>query len=412
MTCATRVIMAMMFGFSLVACSTTPRLEGEMTGDGGTSGGDSGIEDHDSGPADGSIGAIDGSATPDGSTDAGNAPASVFVYVGSGDWGGGAVGRVEAHRLDLASGALTRIDGVEVGQLNSYLALDPSRSMLYAADEAGQKLHALRVDESTGELSFANTVDAAGGPVYVRVDASGKYVLTCFYNQGSSQVFAVQSDGTLGASVDTDASGAQSHAIVLSPTNTHVFVPSKAENKISQYLFDPATGVLTRNGTFAAPLAGGPRHLTFHPTLPRAYVVNELENSVAVFDYDATTGRLAWRQTLARLPDGTSGSGADIHVAPSGNFVYASNRSDDASSIAVYAVNATSGELTLVEHEPTRGRTPRTFTIDPTGKWLIAANQDSNSLAVFSIDSATGRLTFLETHPLTSKPFYVGAFGF
>jgi 6-phosphogluconolactonase len=49
--------------------------------------------------------------------------------------------------------------------------------------------------------------------------------------------------------------------------------------------------------------------------------------------------------------------------------------------------------LTLVEHESTRGQTPRNFAIDPTGKWLIAANQKSNSLAVFSIDQDTGLLT-------------------
>jgi 6-phosphogluconolactonase len=57
------------------------------------------------------------------------------------------------------------------------------------------------------------------------------------------------------------------------------------------------------------------------------------------------------------------------------------------------------GGLTLVEHVPTRGRTPRDFSIDPSGQWLVAANQDSNTLAVFRIDLATGRLT--PTGPLT-----------
>ena len=76
---------------------------------------------------------------------------------------------------------------------------------------------------------------------------------------------------------------------------------------------------------------------------------------------------------------------------PGGRFLYGSNRGHD--SIAVYQVGATSGNLTLVEHEPTRGKTPRNFTIDPTGQWLIAANQDSDTLAVFRISDKNGALT-------------------
>ena len=76
---------------------------------------------------------------------------------------------------------------------------------------------------------------------------------------------------------------------------------------------------------------------------------------------------------------------------PSGRFLYGSNRGHD--SIAVYQVGATTGNLTLVEHEPTRGKTPRNFTIDPSGQWLVAANQDSDTLAVFRISDKNGALT-------------------
>jgi 6-phosphogluconolactonase len=56
----------------------------------------------------------------------------------------------------------------------------------------------------------------------------------------------------------------------------------------------------------------------------------------------------------------------------------------------------------LVEHVPTQGRTPRNFKIDPTGRYLFAANQDSNSIVIFKIDPLTGRLAptgqVLEVH--------------
>jgi len=74
-------------------------------------------------------------------------------------------------------------------------------------------------------------------------------------------------------------------------------------------------------------------------------------------------------------------------VHPSGKFVYGSNRGHD--SIAVFAVGG-GGALTLVEYQSTRGRTPRNFALDPTGRWLITANQQSDTLAVFSINETTG----------------------
>ena len=84
-----------------------------------------------------------------------------------------------------------------------------------------------------------------------------------------------------------------------------------------------------------------------------------------------------------------SDSTAEIAVHPTGRFVYGSNRGHD--SLAVFRVGA-DGRLTLVEHESTRGQTPRNFVIDPTGRWLLAANQGSNTIAVSRIDQATGAL--------------------
>ena len=73
-----------------------------------------------------------------------------------------------------------------------------------------------------------------------------------------------------------------------------------------------------------------------------------------------------------------------------GKFVYGSNRGHD--SIAVFAVDPKAGTLKLVEHVSTQGKTPRGFGIDPTGAYLMAANQKSNNLVVFRIDQTTGRL--------------------
>jgi len=70
--------------------------------------------------------------------------------------------------------------------------------------------------------------------------------------------------------------------------------------------------------------------------------------------------------------------------------VYGSNRGHH--SIAIFAVNSTSGVLAPVGWESSRGLTPRFFALDPTGSFLYAANQDSDTIVTFRVDQPTGKL--------------------
>jgi 6-phosphogluconolactonase len=118
-----------------------------------------------------------------------------------------------------------------------------------------------------------------------------------------------------------------------------------------------------------------------------------MQSTITAFNYEATSGALTELQTVSTLLSTFTGTNtaAEIAIHPNGKFLYASNRGDN--SIAVFAIDNTTGKLTLVEHQSTLGKTPRNFAIDPTGNFLIAANQDSNTVVVFRIDPTTGRLT-------------------
>jgi len=59
----------------------------------------------------------------------------------------------------------------------------------------------------------------------------------------------------------------------------------------------------------------------------------------------------------------------------------------------VYSIDPKTGMLTPVEQSLTGGVMPRFFSIDPTGAFLLAANQLSNNVVVYRIDPATGRLS-------------------
>ena len=96
-------------------------------------------------------------------------------------------------------------------------------------------------------------------------------------------------------------------------------------------------------------------------------------------------------QTVSTLPDDFAGTNhcADIHVHPNGRFVYGSNRGHD--SIAIFAVGG-DGRLDPIGHESTGGRTPRNFTLDPSGALLLAANQESGNVVTFRVDPGRGTL--------------------
>ena len=138
----------------------------------------------------------------------------------------------------------------------------------------------------------------------------------------------------------------------------------------------------------------GPRHLTLAASGKFIYVINEMKSSLTVYSYDPADGAMAPLQKISTLPSSFHGenTAAEVVLDPSGKFLYASNRGDD-NSIAVFAVNRAKGTLTLIEFVPTGGKTPRNFAIDPSGHWLVAANQDSNNLATFRINTKSGRLT-------------------
>jgi len=135
---------------------------------------------------------------------------------------------------------------------------------------------------------------------------------------------------------------------------------------------------------FATPPGDGPRHLAFDPSGTVLYVLLEEASALLVYTYDPSNGSLTQQQLISTLPDGFVGTdfGSEVRVSPDGSRVYAANRLHD--TIAIFAVDAP-GTLSPLDEEWTRGDYPRSFTIDPTGSFLVCCNQRSDALTTFEI---------------------------
>jgi len=333
------------------------------------------------------------------------------VYFGTYTKAGGSEGIYTAG-FDEGSGKLGEPVLAAKVASPSFLTIAPSGKTLYAVSETagadGGRVTAFRILAS-GLLEKLNDQSSGGdGPCHVSLSSDGKTLAVANYGGGSVASYRIGDDGALsapvsmiqhtGSSVDPKRQKEpHAHSINFSPDGRFAYAADLGTDRIYLYAVDPATSALKRAGETVITPGSGPRHFSFRPDGQFAYVINEMTLKVNAFRVDAASGALAEVQSLSTLPKGTDpvGSTAEVVAHPSGKFLYGSNRGHD--TIVVYAIDGATGQLTRVENEPIRGKTPRNFVVSPDGKWLLAAGQQSDSVTVFAIDARTGELEFADS---------------
>jgi 6-phosphogluconolactonase len=300
----------------------------------------------------------------------------------------------------------------------SFLAISPrskqSRRTLYAVNEIGNfagthdgSVTPFGMDERTGELKAGQAVDSGGsGPCHITLDHTGRSLFVANYDSGSAASFLVR-DGALSAAVSKfkfsghgvdpkRQEAPHTHGITVSPGNEYLLVNDLGLDRIMIFHLQAATAKLTPNSVqpyFSAKPGAGPRHGTFHPTGRWFYSLNEMHSTIDQLEWDDHDGTLKWISTTPTLPPEFAvehNTAAEVVIDGQGRFLYASNRGHD--SIAVFAVDDRTGALTLVERHSSGGKAPRHFAIDPSGDWVLVANQETNNIVVFKRDRSSGML--------------------
>jgi len=305
--------------------------------------------------------------------------------------------------LNLANGEMRILEGTKGIENPSYLALNDSGTILYAASEkdAGE-VYAFSVDPTTKALtSLGGQLTDGGAPCYVSISPQGDFVFVSNYSGGNVNVFPVKPDGSLqemssqvrhvGQGVREDRQDApHPHSVIPDNSGERVMVCDLGLDQIVFYRVEG--GLLTTHREVSLPPGSGPRHLALHPSGKWVYLVNELNNTVTVFTNDETFGNLNIQQHISTLPEqyiaGSDDTAADIHISSCGRFLYASNRGHD--SIVLFTIDDTTGILTAADWQTTGGRTPRNFAIFD--KFMLVANQNSGTITSFTIDQENGRL--------------------
>jgi len=338
------------------------------------------------------------------------------ILVGSGTPDG-----ILSFAWDEATGTLTP-EGVAGGVSHStWLDISPDRRYLYVACEVDEfqgkptgAVASFRMPDakSGGKLTPISFVASQGkGTCHLITDSTGHVVICANYSGGSAASF-VATDGKLSEAVWSEhykgypghgpvadrQEAAHAHFISLSPDHRFVFVNDLGADKIHIYTLNAATGKLTPAGAYEARPGSGPRTLHFHPNGKIAYCMNELNSTVSVLTWSA--GTFASIQTVSLLPQGdaqkhgeVTNTGCDTVLTRDGRFAYFANRGDD--FLMGFHIDP-AGTLTPFADNPRTscgGKTPRNFTLDPTERWMLVANQNSSNLSVFARNPKTGVLS-------------------
>jgi 6-phosphogluconolactonase len=339
----------------------------------------------------------------------------IFIYVGTYTQSlphvqAKAVG-IYVYSMEADGGDWKLVQAVPDVPNPSYLALHPSRRFLYAVNEVGAldgerggAVSAFAVDPASGKLTYLNRRSTHGeDPCHLTVEPSGRHVLAANYSGGSIAAFRILEDGSVSASTDFHQHVGKSvnparqnephaHSINVDPTGRFALVCDLGQDRVIVYQLDLDAGKLTPHSWVASEPGVGPRHLDFHPNGRNAYVIDEIGNTMTAYSWNGAAGKLDEIQRISTLPEGAEvqNNTADVHVHPSGRFVYGSNRGHD--SIGAFAIDGATGKLTPLGHESTLGGTPRNFAIGLSGGYLYAANQSTDTVTVYRIDEGSGLL--------------------
>ncbi|MBI3047723.1 MAG: beta-propeller fold lactonase family protein [Acidobacteria bacterium] len=367
------------------------------------------------------------------------------------------------YDIDVERATLTKRGSVTLPANVQEAAPHPSRRYLYigwsttgasygalsgAPGEAPRHgLTAFRVDAASGALTpHGPSAPLRARPIHLTTDVDGGHVLVAYNLPSGVTVHRLRPDGTIGAEVEQPASldrGIYAHHVRVLPSNRAVVLVTRGNAPTATTPEDPGAlkvfaysdAMLTNRASIAPGRGYGfqARHIDFHPSHPWAYLTLERQNEVAVFgivNESLSPAPLFVKTTLAEPGNVRPGqTTSTIHVHPNGRFVYVGNRASATTefqgtrvsaggenTIAVFAIDQTSGEPTLIQTVDTRGFQPRTFALDAGGRVLVVGNQNPLAvrdgsrvrtvpagLSVFRI-GGDGRLTFARTYEVDTQP--------
>lgn len=368
-------------------------------------------------------------------------------------------GGITAFDVSWDGRRLTSISSTDVPKLAGYLVYAPSTATLYSVDERkndgrgpvepAASVHAFRVNQEDGRLSWLNSQPAPGPrPTFLAVDETkgllvsanhgdfdhvehvrkltdGRWNIEYIYDDSTVIAYELTPDGLIRGICDVavlmgrgkdpnnspQAGGhgqasPHAHCAVIDPSGHYVLVCDKATDQIHVFFLSKVLGIAS---TFQLPEETGPRHIAFDPVSGRAFITCEFSSELASFDFNTASGELHLLHKQSTLDPAYKGPNepAEVRVHPSGRFVYVNNRGED--SVAWFRIEE-GGQFSRCGHVSISksihpGVAARSFAIDPSGTFMLVADRPANLMRSYAIDPEDGSLHALSESSIQDPAF-------
>lgn len=320
---------------------------------------------------------------------------------------------IHAFNFDSKNGSFERKQPVFELENSFYFTVSADGKNIYT--NSGDRVNSFKLHQKSGKITYLNKAPS-NGSCYVSVDKNKKTVFVADYLGGNVLAIPLAKDGSFKEKnlqkIKHQKSGSghpqdkpRVHAAVLSPDEKHLFVPDLGTDQVFVYQYTSENNLPlkpTPTSLIKTTPGAGPRHLAFHPNGKFVYVVHQTIAQVSVFDY--LDGMLKEKQIISMVDSNFTGkhSGADVLVSPDGKFLYASNR-EDANEIVIFSIGK-QGKLTLLKKQSSLGKRPVNIKMDPTGNFMLVANQFTNEVIIFRRDQNSGMLSQTGKKISVNKP--------
>ena len=300
----------------------------------------------------------------------------------------------------------------------SWLTLSKDQRHLFVVNENGPggkdvvgKVSSFAIDPKTHNVTPINQVQSRGEePTHSSLSPDQRFLFVSNYAVhpdpgGALAVIPVGKDGELsevvqvsnnhGASKVNPERQASSHvhSAIPTPDDKYVVTSDLGADKMLVFSYDgnraeplqPA-----KNPTVQLPPGSGPRHLLFSKDGKHAWLTLEMVAQVAVFDYHDGVFKQTQTVDLKNKDAQQKVGGGGLHTSPDGKFLYVANRGE-ANQLLVFAIDG-KGQLKEIQRRSVEGVEPREFSFDPSGHFMLIANQKSNQIVTVKVDPKTGML--------------------
>jgi 6-phosphogluconolactonase len=304
---------------------------------------------------------------------------------------------INVLRCDTESGKIEIVQTIRGLQGTTYFQVDRRRNRLYtvhSCEEAGKKCSKAVAFEIGRDHLLGRKTELALLPCEApcHVAFSPDFERAAFAAYSSATVGILPAEGGEARSFVLPDVGmgnypgrqkkAYAHFAFFTPDGSRLGAVDLGCDRI--HFFDSATMGRDESMTVLTDRGDGPRHAVWSNDRKFLFVLNELSNTVISYAFEQGGFRRIGKWST--MPEGSTdwSKASAIKLTADGKILMASNRGYD--SIAFFAVDGASGNLSRRNIAKLNGPFPRDFELMPGEKFMVVGHERGNEIQVYRFD--------------------------